>query len=499
LASHFDGTIRKVRQLVGSWERYNLSLPGKIGIAKTMLISQIGYIGCIITPTEAQLNTLQELIDGYVTRGIVLAKDRLYTKAREGGLGLIKLESYVAALQCSWIKRCSKKINDSWRWTLASACRFDFSNLRPDSLLESDHPILKNILVSFTKMRDNYSTINENFCEALLVDNPLFLRAPPERRAPVRGLVDRNLLGHAFYDTNKEKLLDLKLSCLVRIGRTVTFNQLRANTGLGFAQATYLNLVTAGNFAVKKYGNKVTSNGTCFSVNWLLSQVRKGSKKFRRILDVKNNTTALADLRVVNTFFELINVEKPENVQLKELYGSWNWSFMSNRFRTFCFQFVNNSLGIKTRIAARYRNRAVMLEDKCTFCLKANIRNPSRESFLHLFYECPCINGLSQRLLTLFFPHVAGANLQRRAYLSGIVDGTNGSDIFFNTVTALSFNYIIWQCRLKKIIPGMATVLEEFDNIFNNLTCISEGIRESAVNSGTLVCRRWRELHHGRG
>jgi hypothetical protein len=107
LTSHFDGTIRKVRQLIGSWERYNLSLPGKIGIAKTMLISQIGYIGCIITPTEAQLNTLQDLIDGYVTRGIVLAKDRLYTKAREGGLGLIKLESYVAALQCSWIKRCS--------------------------------------------------------------------------------------------------------------------------------------------------------------------------------------------------------------------------------------------------------------------------------------------------------------------------------------------------------------------------------------------------------
>ncbi len=186
---------------------------------------------------------------------------------------------------------------------------------------------------------------------------------------------------------------------------------------------------------------------------------------------------------MVKTFFELINVEKPEYAQLKELYGSWNWSFMSNRFRTFCFQFVNNSLGIKTRIAARYRNRAVLLEDKCTFCLKANIRDPSRESFLHLFYECPCINGLCQRLLTMFFPHTAGANSQRRAYFSGIVDGTKETDLFFNTVTALSFNYIIWQCRLKKIIPGIATILEEFDNLFNNLTCMSESIKESAVNS----------------
>ncbi len=105
-------------------------------------------------------------------------------------------------------------------------------------------------------MTEKYSTMNENYCEALLVDNSLFLRAPPERRAPVRGMVDRNLLGHAFYNANKEKLLDLKLSCLVRNGRTVSFNLLRANTGLGFTQATYLNLVTAGNFAVKNTATK---------------------------------------------------------------------------------------------------------------------------------------------------------------------------------------------------------------------------------------------------
>jgi hypothetical protein len=107
LESHFDGTARKIRQLIGSWERYNLSLTGKISIAKTMLISQIGYIGCIITPTSMQIATMQGLIDGYVKKGIVIANDRLYTKPNLGGLGLIKLDKYIAALQCSWIKRCS--------------------------------------------------------------------------------------------------------------------------------------------------------------------------------------------------------------------------------------------------------------------------------------------------------------------------------------------------------------------------------------------------------
>jgi hypothetical protein len=49
LESNFDPICGKIRQLIGSWDRFNLSLPGKICVAKTMLLSQIGYLGCIIT------------------------------------------------------------------------------------------------------------------------------------------------------------------------------------------------------------------------------------------------------------------------------------------------------------------------------------------------------------------------------------------------------------------------------------------------------------------
>ncbi len=130
LNRYFDEKIAKVRSLIGLWGGYNLSLTGRIAISKTMLVSQIGYIGCIITPSNAQLKTLQELIDSYVTQGTVIAKDRLYTKPRDGGLGLINLSAYVTALQCSWVKRCTVRINDVWRWRLASACNFNLDLLR---------------------------------------------------------------------------------------------------------------------------------------------------------------------------------------------------------------------------------------------------------------------------------------------------------------------------------------------------------------------------------
>ncbi len=61
-----------------------------------MLVSQIGYIGCIITPTDEQLKILQSLIDTYVKSSTVIAADRLYLKPAEGGLGLLILHCRVA-------------------------------------------------------------------------------------------------------------------------------------------------------------------------------------------------------------------------------------------------------------------------------------------------------------------------------------------------------------------------------------------------------------------
>ncbi len=50
-----------------------------------MLLSQIGYIGCFITPTDNQIEVMQNLIDGFVTQRMVIAADRLYLKPANGG------------------------------------------------------------------------------------------------------------------------------------------------------------------------------------------------------------------------------------------------------------------------------------------------------------------------------------------------------------------------------------------------------------------------------
>jgi hypothetical protein len=442
---------------------------------------------------------MQELINGFVKKGIVIAADRLYLKANRGGLGLIKIENYISALQCSWIKRCSINLNDTWRWNLGLACNFRFSNIRPEMVNKDDTPIAANIVQSFARFQDKFWKINENFLQAPLVDNRMFLRAPPERRAPVRGLVDRNLLGPAFYDRHKETLLNLKMSCLIVNNVVVDFPTLNANSGLTFTQAAYFNLVTAGNFAITKYANKINSNGTAQSVDWFLTQVKKGSKKFRKILDTNVANIDVADLRVVNTFYQLVASDKPASNICGYQLGCWNWSFLSNRIRTFCFQFFNNSLGINTRIAARYRNGGAIINNSCTFCMKANCVNPAREDFAHVFYDCRYINNTCRRLSEIYFPANANPALDKVTYMTGMVTGANNLEGFFYLLTSVLINFTMWQSRMKKIIPSVASVVEDVDNLFDSCVIVSNKILNSVTDATPPICRRWTARHHGRG
>ena len=52
--------IEKIRKIIAFWQRFNLSLLGRIGITKNLL--QINYLGCIITPDMAQFKALSGLI-----------------------------------------------------------------------------------------------------------------------------------------------------------------------------------------------------------------------------------------------------------------------------------------------------------------------------------------------------------------------------------------------------------------------------------------------------
>jgi hypothetical protein len=95
----------KICRLINVWDRYRLSLPGRIGIFKTLLLSQLSFHGSILRPSSEMLSKIQNIMNNFVLGSTKVAKDRLYLEPKQGGLGLINVDTYLVGLHVAWVKK----------------------------------------------------------------------------------------------------------------------------------------------------------------------------------------------------------------------------------------------------------------------------------------------------------------------------------------------------------------------------------------------------------
>jgi len=122
-----------------------------------------------------------------------------------------------------------------------------------------------------------------------------------------------------------------------------------------------------------------------------------------------------------------------------------------------------------------------------------------REEFLHVFYDCPYIRPVCDLAYDIYFRQRLDDAQKRLCYLTGLVETFHRNDKFFYILTATLINYSVWQWKLKKIIPSIATVTNEVDYVFYMVCFTSKIIENMALTSTTPICRRWRAGHHGHG
>ena len=135
--------------------------------------------------------------------------------------------------------------------------------------------------------------------------------------------MDRSFFGRDFYELHKERLHDLKMNILIEDGAVVSYQRLLASTNIPFTQAVYFRLVTAGNFAIEKYAGKANSNENNIPMRNFVCGSKKGSKRFRKVLEKDNNVVTIENLRVVQTFFRLVPAEIPDPAAVSRLHCIW--------------------------------------------------------------------------------------------------------------------------------------------------------------------------------
>jgi hypothetical protein len=87
----------------------------------------------------------------------------------------------------------------------------------------------------------------------------------------------------------------------------------------------------------------------------------------------------------------------------------------------------------------------------------------------------------------------------RRFKITGLSDNLPVAGSIFTVIDVLLLNYVIWQFRLKKIVPSVMSIELEIDTLFAGFLCASQKWTDMATNSGTTLCRRWRENSYRRG
>ena len=172
-----EKTIGKICNIINFWHRFHLSLLGRISIAKTLLISQINFLGCFIMPNEAQLNIMQNLIDDFVIGRLTVYKTRIYLSIENGGLGCFKIRDFLVAQHVIWIKKAFLNSKDNWSYDIKKMSHGNPIAISTLLIDENRHPILYTLAKSFEMCKVALTSLNENYLRSLLINNPVFKRS----------------------------------------------------------------------------------------------------------------------------------------------------------------------------------------------------------------------------------------------------------------------------------------------------------------------------------
>ena len=154
--------LEKVNKQKLFWVRFNLSLPGRINIAKSMMYSQINYLGCILPFDAIQIQHLSILIEDFFRGNLNISRKRMVMTCEEGGLGLFNLGHFLDAQRCAWIKRANS-LDDYWKRALYNKSYGSVTNVRAEHFNREETLILHCIALSYEKFLTHHTMWTENF------------------------------------------------------------------------------------------------------------------------------------------------------------------------------------------------------------------------------------------------------------------------------------------------------------------------------------------------
>ena len=112
--------VDKIVKVTNSWGQRNLTIKGRITVAKSLLMSQVIFLGSICEFERKDLERIQTHIMRFIWRGRPpkVAKRVMWQDVGHGGLNAPCVDAMLKALRITWVRRMHMNRDSSWRCIL---------------------------------------------------------------------------------------------------------------------------------------------------------------------------------------------------------------------------------------------------------------------------------------------------------------------------------------------------------------------------------------------
>jgi hypothetical protein len=283
LDNNFDRTLDSLKKSIDFWKRFHLTLPGRINVIKSLLISQVIYLGSFLMPSPVKFKKIQDLLDKFALGKMNFAVNRISLPCEQGGLGLFDLENFLMAQQAGWILKAKRSSRDNWRAKLRNLCYNNVLCAGPSLISKQANPILHILSSSFERIRIAHDSLHSNFTEACIVNNKLIFRGPGDKQT-----IDNYYLEAT--DSDFCVLATLPAREFFNVNGLKTRLEINMEFALNLSIECYVKLANCLNHFVRRIRPQTRNNGSRISLTDNFLHLKWPGKKLRECLTKKRKT-----------------------------------------------------------------------------------------------------------------------------------------------------------------------------------------------------------------
>ena len=433
---NFKDKIREIKNLLITWSKRMLTPYGRIVVVKSLAIAKINHLLIALpNPSQNIINELNSMFFKFVWNGGVdkIKRDVAIKNYKNGGLKMIKVETFIDALKISWIRRLVQ--NDTKGTQLFNA---QYPNL-------TDFPKFG---ISFIK--NSLNIIDNKFWfdtfkawmkfEGKIIINSwsTFLSQPLWQNDIVK--VGGKCV---YYRKWFEKGIYFINDLVGPDGDFHDFNYIRNNSNVSTIFLEFQGLIRTltmlkSNLNLGDF-NYNLQQPICPQSIKILNMDKKGSQRIYRILS-NNDKKPTAQQKWHNEF------GLPANFKWENIYLTHHKITKDTKLHWLQYRLLQRILSTNTFLC----KIGIKQDNKCTFC------NDSPETLIHIFWECSIIQTFwknFQSWLKGGCAHIRTLTLTKQDIIFQIQDRQR-TDNVLNLILLVAKSYI-YSMKYKNKIPHL--------------------------------------------